>query len=239
MLPGTRARPGAVLVWAVAGPATATPGRCFAVAAAVLAVGTVVKYVVPGPPAEGRRRPHLAPCGRRARAGVVGFFVIPVVGLLVGFPIGIYVAERAASGAPAGLAVDQGGAARGRPQHPDRAGRRRSSRPPCGSPAWSPRDAVLLALLGAVSYGVSDFIGGLASKRATVWSVAAAGLRWRRPGRAASLALVVGGDPTGADLAWGALAGLGNGFGTAFLYRGLSGGPDGRRGPGARASVRP
>ena len=30
--------------------------------------------------------------------------------------------------------------------------------------------------------------------------------------------------PSGADLAWALLAGLGNGFGTAFLYRGLSAG---------------
>jgi hypothetical protein len=30
---------------------------------------------------------------------VVGFFVIPVVGVLVGFPIGVYVAERVRVGA--------------------------------------------------------------------------------------------------------------------------------------------
>jgi drug/metabolite transporter (DMT)-like permease len=35
-------------------------------------------------------------------------------------------------------------------------------------------------------------------------------------------ALLVGGSPTGADLAYGALAGLGGGFGVAFLYRGLA-----------------
>ena len=34
-----------------------------------------------------------------ALAGLVGFFVIPVVGLLVGFPVGVYVAERARVGA--------------------------------------------------------------------------------------------------------------------------------------------
>ena len=38
------------------------------------------------------------------------------------------------------------------------------------------------------------------------------------------MSLFVGGDPTAADLWWGAAAGVGNGFGTAFLYRGLSSG---------------
>ena len=38
------------------------------------------------------------------------------------------------------------------------------------------------------------------------------------------VALVADGRPSGADLAWAALAGVGNGFGTAFLYRGLSSG---------------
>ena len=40
----------------------------------------------------------------------------------------------------------------------------------------------------------------------------------------AAFALVDGGDPQRADYAWSVLAGVGNGFGTAFLYRGLSSG---------------
>lgn len=83
--------------------------------------------------------------------------------------------------------------------------------------------AVLLALLGAASYGVSDFIGGIVGKRASPWAVAAAG---GLGGAAAStvLALVHPGDPATADFAWAAAAGVGNGIGTAFLYRGLSSG---------------
>jgi drug/metabolite transporter (DMT)-like permease len=82
---------------------------------------------------------------------------------------------------------------------------------------------VLLALSGAVFYGLSDFVGGLASRRTSAWSVAflaalGGGLFILVAG------LVRGGDPTGTDLAWGLLAGVGNGFGTAFLYRGLAGG---------------
>jgi drug/metabolite transporter (DMT)-like permease len=83
--------------------------------------------------------------------------------------------------------------------------------------------SVALALLAAVSYGLADFAGGLSSKRASAWSVA---LVAQAAGTLVLLAagLTVGGSPTGTDLAWGVVAGIGNGFGTAFLYRGLSSG---------------
>ncbi|MGC4112525.1 MAG: DMT family transporter [Nocardioides sp.] len=83
--------------------------------------------------------------------------------------------------------------------------------------------AVLLALLGAVSYGISDFVGGMAGKRASPWAVATAGALG---GLITStlLSLVHPGHPELGDLAWGAAAGVGNGSGTAFLYRGLSSG---------------
>ena len=83
--------------------------------------------------------------------------------------------------------------------------------------------AVILALLGAVSYGVSDFIGGLASRRTSVWPVAILSCFGSLVG-AVALAVLVPGDPTARQLWWGALAGIGAGGGTAFLYRGLSGG---------------
>ena len=83
--------------------------------------------------------------------------------------------------------------------------------------------AILLSLLAAASYGLADFVGGVTSKRVSPWSVALVA----QLGGATLvflLTLVVSGSPTGADLAWSAVAGLGNGFGTAFLYRGLSAG---------------
>jgi drug/metabolite transporter (DMT)-like permease len=83
--------------------------------------------------------------------------------------------------------------------------------------------AVLLALLGAASYGVSDFIGGIFGKRASAWAVAATG-GVGGAGAALVLALVNPGNPTAVDLAWGAAAGVGSGTGTAFLYRGLASG---------------
>ena len=82
---------------------------------------------------------------------------------------------------------------------------------------------VLLALAAAVLYGVSDFAGGLASRRTSVWPV---GLLACVGALAGSLVVAVAlpGDPGPADLAWGLLAGVGSGSGTAFLYRGLSSG---------------
>jgi drug/metabolite transporter (DMT)-like permease len=82
---------------------------------------------------------------------------------------------------------------------------------------------VLLSLLAALSYGLSDFNGGIFSKRGGPWAVA---LTAQASGTLFVLvvALVDGGQPTGADLLWAVAAGVGNGFGTVFLYRGLSSG---------------
>jgi drug/metabolite transporter (DMT)-like permease len=83
--------------------------------------------------------------------------------------------------------------------------------------------AVLLSLLAALAYGLADFCGGLASKRASAWGVALVGALTGSVLILAASALL-GGHPTTADYWWGAAAGVGNGFGTAFLYRGLSSG---------------
>lgn len=82
---------------------------------------------------------------------------------------------------------------------------------------------LVLSLLAAVTYGLSDFVGGLVSRRVSPWTVALVSMVG---GAAAAglVALVRGGDPVGADWAWAVVAGLGNGLGTAFLYRGLGGG---------------
>ena len=83
--------------------------------------------------------------------------------------------------------------------------------------------AIVLSLLAAAAYGLSDFIGGVASKRVTPWTIAFVGqLGGATPLLVASL--FVDGHLTGTVLGWTALAGLGNGLGTAFLYRGLSAG---------------
>ncbi|WP_139980919.1 EamA family transporter [Nocardioides litoris] len=83
--------------------------------------------------------------------------------------------------------------------------------------------AVLLSLCAALAYGLSDFVGGLASRRASPWAIALLS-QLGGGGVALVLALLLGGDPRPADWGWAVLAGAGNGVGTAFLYRGLSGG---------------
>ncbi len=96
VLPGTLLVLLGILVWASEEGTTAS-WTVFGVAAAFLAVGMVVKYAVPG-----RRLKAAVPTSTLVVGGlvaVVGFFVIPVVGMLVGFPIGVYVAERARLGA--------------------------------------------------------------------------------------------------------------------------------------------
>jgi len=91
VLPGTLLVLLGFLVWA-SEEGGAEAWTVFAVATAILAVGAIVKYAVPG-----RRLKAAVPTTTLVVGGlfaIVGFFVIPVVGMLVGFPIGIYVAER-------------------------------------------------------------------------------------------------------------------------------------------------
>ncbi|MGH3363358.1 MAG: EamA family transporter, partial [Nocardioidaceae bacterium] len=83
--------------------------------------------------------------------------------------------------------------------------------------------AILLALFSAFAYGLSDFVGGLVSRRVSAWPVAVVG-QLSSTACTAAVALVVKGSPTPADLAWALLAGIGTGVGTGFLYRGFAAG---------------
>lgn len=83
--------------------------------------------------------------------------------------------------------------------------------------------AVVLALLSAVAYGLSDFVGGLVSRHVSAWSVAVVG-QASSTVCTALVATTVAGSPTAADFGWAAVAGAGSGVGTGFLYRGLSSG---------------
>jgi drug/metabolite transporter (DMT)-like permease len=83
--------------------------------------------------------------------------------------------------------------------------------------------AVLLALISALAYGLSDFIGGLVARRTSAWSVAVVGSLTAAVCTAV-LAALVPGDPGWSDLAWAVLAGLGSGAGAGFLYRGFAAG---------------
>ncbi len=91
VLPGTLLMAVAMVAWAAEHEGRAAWGF-MAVALIVLAIGQVVKYLLPG-----RRLKTAVPTSTLLLGGVgaiVGFFVIPVVGALAGFPIGVYVAER-------------------------------------------------------------------------------------------------------------------------------------------------
>ena len=92
VLPGLLLVWGAVAVWCFVEGGTAG-WALLAATTAVAAASQVVKYVVPG------RRLQRAGIPNRTLliggvAGIVGFFVLPVIGLPVGFLAGVYVVER-------------------------------------------------------------------------------------------------------------------------------------------------
>jgi uncharacterized protein YqgC (DUF456 family) len=92
VLPGTFLALGAFFLWALVtgGPVAWT---AFGIIAVLIAAGQVLKYLLP--------HKSLTAAGVPGRsilvggvAAIVGFFVIPVVGLIVGFIGGLYVAEH-------------------------------------------------------------------------------------------------------------------------------------------------
>lgn len=92
VLPGAVLVAGAVLVWALVEGGAVAWGVALA-CCAVLGIGAVLTYLVPG------RRMTAAGIPRRTLvvgglAGVAGFFLVPVVGLPLGFVLGVYLAER-------------------------------------------------------------------------------------------------------------------------------------------------
>lgn len=90
-LPGSLLVGVAVLVWAVA-TGGATAWAVFAVVVVLLALGVVVKYAVPGKQLKSVGIPT-STLWWGAAGAVVGYFAIPIVGVLVGFPLGVYAAE--------------------------------------------------------------------------------------------------------------------------------------------------
>ncbi len=83
--------------------------------------------------------------------------------------------------------------------------------------------AIVLALCSALAYGLSDFLGGILSRRTSAWAVAVVA-QTSSTLCVAAVAFFVTGDPSGADFRWALLAGVGSGVGTGFLYRGFSAG---------------
>jgi uncharacterized protein YqgC (DUF456 family) len=91
ILPGTLIVGGAILVWASETGGT-TAWLVFAVAAVLLMVGAIVKYLLPGKRLKDAGIPTSTQLAGVA-LGVVGFFVVPVLGLFLGFVLGVLLAE--------------------------------------------------------------------------------------------------------------------------------------------------
>ena len=91
ILPGSILVVAGILVWAISVGGT-TAWTVFAVSTTLIAVGAVVKYVIPGRSLQVAGIPASTQWFGVA-LGVVGFFVVPVVGLFIGFVLGIYLAE--------------------------------------------------------------------------------------------------------------------------------------------------
>ncbi|GAA1226078.1 DUF456 domain-containing protein [Pseudonocardia alaniniphila] len=93
VLPGLILVLAGVAVWAVP-RGDALGWAVLGIATGIVVLGSVAKYLLPG-----RRLRDSGVPGRTLAAGavlgVVGFFVVPVVGLFLGFVLGVYLAELA------------------------------------------------------------------------------------------------------------------------------------------------
>lgn len=83
--------------------------------------------------------------------------------------------------------------------------------------------AIVLALFSALAYGLSDFVGGLLSRRVSAWPVAVVG-QLSATVCVVVVAAFVPGSPTSRDFLWALVAGVATGLGTGFLYRGFASG---------------
>jgi|SRR5258705_4240430 uncharacterized protein YqgC (DUF456 family) len=91
LLPGTLLVFGAIAVWAVV-ESNVTGWVTLGVVGVLLAAATLVKYLWP---ARRMRAADVSTWSLVAGAvlGIIGFFVIPVLGLVIGFVLGVYLAE--------------------------------------------------------------------------------------------------------------------------------------------------
>jgi uncharacterized protein len=93
ILPGLILVLAGIAVWAV--PRNDTLGwTVLGIAAAIVVVGSIAKYLLPGRRMREAGVPTMSVVAGGA-LGIVGFFVIPVVGLFLGFPLGVFLAELA------------------------------------------------------------------------------------------------------------------------------------------------
>lgn len=82
--------------------------------------------------------------------------------------------------------------------------------------------ALVLGLGAGLVYGVADFVGGLASRRAPLLPVLLISQLFGTLLLLAAFPFVVDGDASTSALGWGAAAGIAGAAGVTLLYRGLS-----------------
>ena len=87
-----------VLFWALLGDGNGGRWAVLGFATVIAAAGTVVKYLWPGRQLKATGVPTSSLLAGGV-LGLIGFFVVPVVGLVLGFVLGIWLAERARLGA--------------------------------------------------------------------------------------------------------------------------------------------
>jgi drug/metabolite transporter (DMT)-like permease len=82
--------------------------------------------------------------------------------------------------------------------------------------------AVLISLASAVFFGAADFLGGLASRRASTIAIVVISQLAGLVALALMLPFLPESSPVRSDWLWGGTAGLAGGIGVALLYRGLA-----------------
>jgi drug/metabolite transporter (DMT)-like permease len=80
----------------------------------------------------------------------------------------------------------------------------------------------LLAGLASLSFGVGDFLGGIATRRSPAVSIVVTSQLVGATGIVIAAVLVSDGLASGTDLAWGAAAGLAGGIAVVLLYHALA-----------------
>lgn len=91
ILPGALLVAGAVLLWAVLTGGT-TAWLVAVAAVGIIIAGQVLKYMIPGKQLKATGVPNWV-LFVGAVGGIIGFFVVPVIGLILGFIAGVFLAE--------------------------------------------------------------------------------------------------------------------------------------------------
>lgn len=81
---------------------------------------------------------------------------------------------------------------------------------------------IALGFIAGIMYGASDFIGGIASRTSSTFSVTVISQLVGLIALLGLMPVLPHASPAASDLGWGLLAGLGGGAGILFLYQGLA-----------------